>query len=424
MKTSEVRINDIAQIITGKTPPTVIKEYFGNKYPFITPSDIPTFRERRLRGVERYLSDKGFSYQKKMLIPPNSPCFVAIGSTVGKMCLTNKDSFTNQQIHSLITQKGKADPFYLFYHLSYIYPWIKSIADARGSGKAIINKTDFGKIKINIPPLPIQKKIAAVLSAYDDLIENNNRRIAILEKMAEEIYREWFVRMRFPGHEKVKFDKGMPEGWRVKRIGDICLKITDGSHYSPKYYADGKPMASVKDMSNHGFSIENIKTISERDFKRLKKSDCMPMRNDVLIAKDGSYLKHVFVWNYDMEIVILSSIAILRPNKKMITPHFLALTLKQGATKSMMSGYVSGSALPRIILNDFAKMKLLVPSIRVLNEFENITNSIFVYINVLILKNSNLKKSRDLLFSRLLSGKLSVENLDIKFPPGMKEADA
>ncbi|MCK4822694.1 restriction endonuclease subunit S [bacterium] len=238
MKTSEVRINDIAQIITGKTPPTVIKEYFGNKYPFITPSDIPTFRERRLRGMERYLSDKGFSHQKKMLIPPNSPCFVAIGSTVGKMCLTNEDSFTNQQIHSLITQKGKADPFYLFYHLRYIYPWIKSIADARGSGKAIINKTDFGKIKINLPPLPIQKKIAAILSTNDDLIENNNRRIAILEKMAEEIYREWFVRMRFPGHEKVKFHKGVPEGWAVEKIKDIVNRKKFGRIYREKELND------------------------------------------------------------------------------------------------------------------------------------------------------------------------------------------
>ncbi len=81
--------------------------------------------------------------------------------------------------------------------------------------------TAFSSIKVNVSPLPIQRKIAAVLSAYDDLIENNNRRIAILERMAEELYREWFVCLRFLGYEKTKIIRGVPEGWVVKRIGEI-----------------------------------------------------------------------------------------------------------------------------------------------------------------------------------------------------------
>ncbi len=87
------------------------------------------------------------------------------------------------------------------------------------------------QIKIPLPPLPIQRKIAAILSAYDELIENNNRRIAILEKMAEEIYREWFIRLRFPGHEKVKVVKGVPEGWEVKKIKNIVDRKPFGRIY-------------------------------------------------------------------------------------------------------------------------------------------------------------------------------------------------
>ena len=87
---------------------------------------------------------------------------------------------------------------------------------------------DFPKFEVSIPALPIQKKIAAVLSAYDDLIENNNRRIALLEKMAEEIYCEWFVRLRFPGHEGVTFHKGIPEGWHPVKIKTICQEIRNG----------------------------------------------------------------------------------------------------------------------------------------------------------------------------------------------------
>lgn len=102
-----MKIEDITEIITGKTPPTEITEYFGGKYPFITPSDIPSFYERRIENFERHLSEKGHDFQKRLAISKNCTCFVAIGSTVGKMCLSSSTAFTNQQIHSLIAKKGK-----------------------------------------------------------------------------------------------------------------------------------------------------------------------------------------------------------------------------------------------------------------------------------------------------------------------------
>lgn len=308
--------------------------------------------------------------------------------------------------------------------------YIKTIAG--GAAQPNANAKDLTSFKLFLPPLPIQRKIAAILSTYDDLIENNNRRIAILEKMAEEIYREWFVRMRFPGHAKVKFHKGVPEGWEIRTIGQICTKVTDGSHFSPPLVEPGKRMASVKDMNEHGFSFDDMKTISEQDFEKLRVSDCMPLPNDVLIAKDGSYLKHVLVWNSEAELVILSSIAILRPDLKRVTPYFLSLTLRQDSTKSMMSGFVSGSALPRIILKDFKKMKVLIPPVKVMNQFESFVVPHYRTISLLLSKNERCRLSRDLLLSRLITGKLSVEDLDIKFPPSMlspepvegREADA
>lgn len=95
-----------------------------------------------------------------------------------------------------------------------------------GATMGSLNQGIISRINFPLPPLPIQRKIAGILSAYDELIENNNRRIAILEKMAEEIYREWFVRMRFPGNENVKVVKGVPEGWEVKKVGDIGKVVT------------------------------------------------------------------------------------------------------------------------------------------------------------------------------------------------------
>ena len=178
-------------------------------------------------------------------------------------------------------------------------------------------------------------------------------------------------------------------------------------------------MASVKDMEANGFSRLSMKTISDQDFENLEKSDCKPLKGDVLIAKDGSYLKHVFVWEDDFDVVILSSIAILRPNLKKIMPRFMAMMLRQESTKSMMSGYVSGSALPRIILKDFKRMKLLLPTPELMEQFENVAATLFRRIKIMGVQNEILATTRNSLLSRLISGKLDVENLNIQFPPSM-----
>ena len=293
-----------------------------------------------------------------------------------------------------------------------------------GAGVPTLNQNHLHKLKIKTPSLPIQKKIAAVLSTCDDLIENNNRRMAILEKMAELIYREWFVRMRFPGHEKVKFKKGVPEGWEMKKIEDLCIKITDGSHFSPKESSSGYPMASVKDMEEHSFNFTSVKRISESDYIQLVKSDCKPLFNDILIAKDGSYLKNVFLCLEEIEMTILSSIAILRPNLNEIDPFYFTYYLKQPFIKAAMSNYVTGAALPRIILDDFKKISLLIAPTKIQNNFSEIAKELIGKIHILLKTNTGLQRSRNLLLSRLISGKLSIENLDIKFPKSMEDAGA
>ena len=151
--------------------------------------------------------------------------------------------------------------------------------------------------------------------------------------------------------------------WKEYTLGDLCLKVTDGSHFSPKEVSEGYPMFSVKDMVENGFDYTSVKLISQADFLKLSKGDCKPKKGDVLIAKDGSYLKHVFICKEEREEAILSSIAILRPNKKIILSEFLQYILRVPSVKGMMESFVSGSALPRIVLKDFKKMKLSIPYI-------------------------------------------------------------
>lgn len=271
---------------------------------------------------------------------------------------------------------------------------------------------DMRQIRLPLPRLPIQQHIAGILSSYDELIENSQRRIKILESMARALYREWFVHFCFPGHEnhsRVASALGeIPLGWEVKELGDVCSKITDGSHFSPPSVADGYPMASVKDMHDWGIDIESCRRIAKEDYENLIRNDCKPQKNDILIAKDGSYLKHTFVVGDEQDLVLLSSIAILRPND-IIRPNYLCLVLRDPVIKARMKGIVSGVAIPRIVLKDFRKFQIVVPPLPIQTAWAKHVDPLVEMCRKLVSQTENLRRTRDLLLPRLLSGQVKVE---------------
>ena len=157
----------------------------------------------------------------------------------------------------------------------------------------------------------------------------------------------------------MSFDK-----WRKVRLETVCKKITDGSHWSPKSAIKGYPMASVKNLTYYDINIEECRRITKEDYEKLIKNDCKPLNNDVLVAKDGSYLKNIIVISEERDIVVLSSIAILRPDLDKINPHYLKYYLLNPESKNRIKqGYISGSALPRIILKDFKKFEINLTSL-------------------------------------------------------------
>src|SRR5699024_726132 len=143
---------------------------------------------------------------------------------IGYMAIAENEITTNQGFKNIICDKNKVNNHFLYYYLLVNMDQIKGFAS--GANNPEITRKTLKNIRIQIPNIESQTKIADVLSTYDKLIENNNRRIQILEQTAEELYKEWFVRMRFPGYEKTKFDKGIPEGWEVRRVKDLGEVIT------------------------------------------------------------------------------------------------------------------------------------------------------------------------------------------------------
>ena len=158
----------------------------------------------------------------------------------------------------------------------------------------------------------------------------------------------------------------MQNNWREYTLDDLCFKITDGSHQSPKAFEGGIPMYSVKDMNDHGFNRSGAKTISEQDYAKLLAQGCQPEVSDILIAKDGSVMKHVFKVDTIEKCALLSSIAILRPKTDLVDPDFLVFSILNPIVKNnILSNYVSGSGVPRIVLKDFKKVVVRVPNLAI-----------------------------------------------------------
>lgn len=175
-------------------------------------------------------------------------------------------------------------------------------------------------------------------------------------------------------------------------LNQLCILITDGSHFSPQGINNGIPMYSVKDMNYYGFNSFNVKKISKEDYLNLKKSGCEPMDGDVLVAKDGSVMKHVFKYKQKEKCILLSSIAILRPNKEIIDPDFLVyLLLNPNTKKNVINNYVSGSGVPRIVLKDFKKIQFEIIDLNLQKKTSTFLNMLKEKIELNLKINQNLK---------------------------------
>lgn len=283
-------ISKLGKVVTGKTPSTSISQYWSGNIPFITPTDINGYDTYYIPFTERSISDLGAKSQIKTALPPNSVCVTCIGSTIGKLCLTKTNSISNQQINSIIPNEDN-DYRYLYYLIRETLPYFQLIAGGSGSGTPIISKAKFEKIKV---PVEDDKEkqivIAKILSAYDLLIENNNRRIKLLERMAENLYREWFVRFRFPGHESTPIVDGLPQGWGYESLDSIC-RFERGKNITAAEMQHGYIPVISAGLTPSGFhNVANVKATSLTISSSGANAGYLSIHYDDIWAADCSYI--------------------------------------------------------------------------------------------------------------------------------------
>ncbi len=400
------------------------------------PTDFKMIRTTNVRngridlGTAKFVVESTFKKWTRRLKPKRNDVVLTREAPLGEIGLmrTDEKAFLGQRTMAYRANPRSLNQIFLYY--SFQGYTLQSQIKSLGSGATVehLRVPDAEKLKIPLPPPPIQKKIAAILSAYDELIENNNRRIAILEKMAEGIYREWFVRMRFPGHEKVKVVKGAPEGWKVTRLEQFCERVTDGTHDTPKPTLHGFFLITGKNLKDGTIDFEGAYKISENDHINISKRSGLES-GDILFSNIGT-LGSIAIVTDEIEYSV-KNIIIFRPrnNEQSL---FLYYLLKEKYVFDQFLLYSSGASQQFISLGTARGFRVFDPGQDLISEFGKMVQPLIQQKMILQSLNTKHKQSRDLLLPRLISGKLDVDKLDITFPPGMrnsgptegKEADA
>jgi type I restriction enzyme, S subunit len=307
-------------------------------------------------------------------------------------------------------------PLYLHYYLCHpdVINWISN--QAIGATLPNLNTSIMRSVPINVPRHITQDKIISILSAYDDLIENNLRRIKILEEMAQNLYREWFVNFRFPGHEKARFVDSplgrIPEGWSCGVINDL-FKLYSGYPFKsndfvkPAKYA----MVTIKNVKDGVFLYDIEGQIAELPSNM--SSHCILYTGDILISLTGNVGRTCLVFGGDY--LLNQRVAKIVPHVK-YNHSYVYLMCRQKDFQKRLENIASGVAQQNLSPINMGNMEVVVPAEKLLQIFALYTENIIELILKRYLQNKALRQTRDLLLPKLISGEVDVSELDISVP--------
>jgi type I restriction enzyme S subunit len=361
---------------------------------------------------------------RKFVLDDGDILVAMTGATAGKVgrLRCKRPHLLNQRVAKLAPYD--VDPFFFWAVVSSDEYQGRFFKLADGAAQPNMSGGQIEGVELLVPSSTTQRKIAGVLSAYDDLIENSTRRIAILEEMAQAIYREWFVNFRFPGHKTTNLINSplgkIPEGWKIVPLADKLTLLETGSR--PKggvgEIKEGVPSIGAESIMGAGkYDFSKTKFVPIQFFERMRQG--LLCDRDVLVYKDGGkpgyFIPHVSFVGSGFpftEMAINSHVYRLRAAPP-ISQEFLYYHLSSDEMLHWMHLHGTGAAIPSIARKDLERLPLIVPSPEISRQFTEFAAPLLTQILILARQLKNLRHSRDLLLPKLISGQLDVEELDI-----------
>ena len=413
----EYKLNELGKLNRGKSKhrPRNEPSLFGGKYPFVQTGDIKSSNFYVTEYSQTY-SEKGLAQSK--LWKKGTLC-ITIAANIAETGILGIDACFPDSIIGFVADEKKSDVKFVKYHFDLLKIHLQSIS--QGTTQDNLSQEKLLKFDFTVPiDVNHQRRIASILSAYDDLIEVNNQRIKLLEETARELYKEWFVRMRFPGHKEAKFVKGVPKDWNIKPIG----KVID-------YYIGGGWGNDIQDnqFATSGYVIRgtDIPGVrigkANREVYRFHKTSNMKSREliegDIVFETAGGsegqplgrtcYITQELLDSYGDKVMAASFCKQLRTTS--IPPLYLYYFLNYLYDTGMIEAFqVQSTGISNYQFEPFLKyQEIILPNDHLMQQFHDKTLIIQKQIALLGEQNTQLRQIRDRLLPRLISGKLELK---------------
>jgi len=368
----EVKLGDVAEILSGGTPSSSKPEYWtGGDIPWAT---LPDLRSKYLFDTQRKITKLGLKNSSAKLLPVNSVIFSS-RATIGEISIAKIETTTNQGSKNFICNPDKLWYEFLYYLLKNKVEMINGLAT--GATYKEINKTVFSSIEISLPNISTQKSIADVLSTYDNLIENNTKRIKILEEMAQAIYREWFISSANGGK--------LPEGWKILQVEELIKRVSPGKLYDNKS-ALRKGNVPVLDQGRSGII----------GYHNDEPGVGASTENPVIVFANHTCYQRLILFPFSAIQNVLPFYPSEGNYRNIFWLHY--------ASKDLIEFNDYKGHWP-----EFMQKNVIVPSAEIAEEFGEIIKPLVVLNYQIELMNSNLRQSRDLLLLKLVSGEIKVK---------------
>ncbi|MFN9779264.1 MAG: restriction endonuclease subunit S [Alphaproteobacteria bacterium] len=410
-----MQLKDICELIVDcehKTAPTQDSGYPSIRTPNIGRGFF------LLEGVNR-VSEETYQLWSRRAVPQPGDLIMAREAPVGNVAMIpiGLQPCLGQRTLLIRPNRKEVEPAFLNYLLNG--PYVQAAIQAKTNGATVphLNMKDVRTLLLPpLPPRPIQHRIAGILSAYDELIEISQRRIKILESMARALYREWFVHFRFPGHESVPRVRSplgdIPQGWEVKKLADITTKI--GSGATPRggknaYRSEGIHLIRSLNIYDYSFEFENLACIDDEQAADL--DNVKVEENDVLLNITGaSVARCALVPSQLLPARVNQHVAIVRADPMKVSPYFVLDTINSEQRKLQLLTLAQGGATREALTKDtVSNFEIVLPPSPLMRRYDEMARGIHKQREVLLRQIQNLRRTRDLLLPRLLSGQIEVK---------------
>lgn len=402
MATSEwipTKLDELGYVGRGKSRhrPRNAAFLYGGPYPFFQTGDI--------KAANFYLTDYSQTYSEQGLAQsklwkPGTLC-ITIAANIAESAILGIEGCFPDSVVGFVPEPDKADVRFIKYYLEILKLRMQNISHGATQDNLSLDK--LLSFDFLVPPLPIQRRIAGILSAYDELIENSQRRIKILESMARALYREWFVHFRFPGHESVPRVPSplgeIPKGWEIKKLGDVAedmrRNVMKGELKVPR------PYVGLEHIPRRSLALDAWETATELGSNKLEFK-----KGEVLFGKIRPYFHKVSVAPFDG--LCSADTIVVRARR----PEHYAVVVACVASDAFVaeaSATANGAKMPRANWEVLEKFPVVIPNGEVATQFSELFADSIAHQQTLIFQIQNLRRTRDLLLPRLLSGQIDVE---------------